>query len=95
MFRERLKGASQKKSSIISKCGNYFGGNKVKEVSSLQNFPDSFFFFFFGLFAISLAAPSAYGGSQARGRIRAVATGLHHSHNNAGSKPQLRATLDP
>ena len=29
------------------------------------------------------AVPVAYGGSQARGRIRAVATGLHHSH--AGS----------
>jgi len=27
----------------------------------------------------------AYGSSQARGRIGAVAAGLHHSHNNAGS----------
>ena len=34
------------------------------------------FFFFFGLFAISWAAPMAYGGSQARGLIGAVATGL-------------------
>ena len=32
-----------------------------------------FFFFFFCLFAISWAAPSAYGGSQARGLIGAVA----------------------
>ena len=32
--------------------------------------------FFFSLFAISWAAPAAYGGSQARGRIGAVATGL-------------------
>ena len=37
------------------------------------------FFFFFCLFAISWAAPAAYGGSQARGLIRAVAAGLHHS----------------
>ena len=34
------------------------------------------FFFFFGLFR---ASPSAYGGSQARSQIRAVAAGLHHS----------------
>ena len=37
-------------------------------------------FYFFGLFAISWAAPVAYGGSQARGRIGAVAVGLHQSH---------------
>ena len=45
--------------------------------------------------------PVAYGGSQARGPITAVATGLHHSHSNVGSKPhlqptpQLTATPDP
>ena len=38
--------------------------------------PDFFFFFFFGLFTISWPTPAAYGGSQARGRIRAIATGL-------------------
>ena len=37
------------------------------------------------LFAISWAAPAAYGDSQARGLIGAVAAGLHHSHSNAGS----------
>ena len=46
------------------------------------------------------ATPVAYGGSQARGTIRAVATGLRHSHSNARSEPhlqptpQLTATLD-
>ena len=35
--------------------------------------------FFFGLFAFSRPAPAACGDSQARGLIRAVATGLHHS----------------
>ena len=56
---------------------------------------------FFGLFAISSAAPMAYGDSQARGRIRAIATGLCQSHSNIGSKPHLQptpeltATLDP
>ena len=33
------------------------------------------------------AIPVAYGGSHARGQIRAAAAGLHHSHSNAGSKP--------
>ena len=47
------------------------------------------------LFAISWAAPAACGGSQARGRIRAVATGLHQSHSNAGSGPHLQPTPQP
>ena len=60
-----------------------------------------FFFFFFCLFVISWAAPLAYGGSQARGRIGALATGLRQSHSHAGSEPclqptpQLTATPDP
>ena len=37
------------------------------------------------------ATPTAYGGSQAKGLIGAVATGLHdsHSHSNVGSEPHL------
>ena len=60
--------------------------------------PLFFFFFFFGLLsffvfvAISWAAPAAYGGSQARGPIGAVATGLRQSHSNAGSEPRLQPT---
>ena len=56
-------------------------------------------FFFFWSF--SRAETAAYGDSQARGRIRAVATGLRQDHSSGGSKPrlrptpQLRATLDP
>ena len=52
-------------------------------------------------FFLVRAAPAAYGGSQARGRIRAAAAGLHHGHSNAGSKlhlgptPQLTTTPDP
>ena len=48
-----------------------------------------FFFFFFLLFR---ATPAAYESSQARGRIRAVAASLHHSHSNRGSKPSLWPT---
>ena len=40
----------------------------------------------------SWAAPAAYGDSQARGRIRAVATGLCHSHSNARAEPHLQPT---
>ena len=55
----------------------------------------SFFLVFFG------AAPTVYGGSQARGGIRAAAASLHSSHSNSGSEPCLRPTaqlmimLDP
>ena len=51
-----------------------------------------FFVFFVVVVAISWAAPAAYGGSQARGRIGAVATGLRQSHSNAGSEPRLQPT---
>ena len=46
-------------------------------------------FFFFYLFVISWAALSAYGGSQARGLIIAVAAGLLQRHSNSGSEPRL------
>ena len=35
--------------------------------------------------ALFRAAPAAYGGSQARGQIGAVAAHLHHSHSSASS----------
>ena len=34
----------------------------------------------------------AYGGSQARGQIGAVAASLHHSHSNMGSEPRMTYT---
>ena len=76
-------------------------GEIIQPLPSLLSFFLSFFFFFFCLFAISWATPTAYGGSQTRGRIRAVATSLHQSHSNSGSElrlqptPQLMATPDP
>jgi len=58
----------------------------------------SFFFFSFILFVclffgLLRAALAAYGGSQARGLIRAVAAGLCQSHYNVGSELRLRPTL--
>ena len=38
------------------------------------------------------ATPMAYGGSQAKGLIRATAAGLQHSHSKDKSKPHLRPT---
>ena len=46
-------------------------------------------FFFFLPFRVT---PSAYGGSQARGQIRAAPAGLHHSHSSTRPEPRLRPT---
>ena len=47
-------------------------------------------FNFFILKNIFRAAPVAYGGSQARGRVGATVAGLGHSHSHARSKPHLQ-----
>ena len=59
------------------------------------------FFCFFGFFfCLFRAIPVAYGSSQVRGQIEAVATSLCHSHSNTGSQlhlqptPQLKEKLD-
>ena len=64
----------------------WISGNKS------NNRKDAGFFCLFCVFAFSRATPEAYEGSQARGRIGTVATGLHHSHSNMGSEPCLQAT---
>ena len=57
--------------------------------------------FFFVFLPFFRAAHAAYGCSQARGLIGAVAASLHHSRSNIGSKlrlrsaPQLAAMPDP
>ena len=51
-----------------------------------------YLFIYFCLFAFSWAAPMAYGGSQARGLIGAVAAYLHQSHSKVGSELRLRPT---
>ena len=58
-------------------------------LTSRLNLMKSPYIFFF---AISWATPAAYGGSQARGLIGAVAASLRQSHSNAGSKPCLQPT---
>ena len=59
------------------------------------------FCFCFAILSFFRADLTAYGGSQARGPIRVLAAGLHHSRSNEGSEPRLRpipqftATPDP
>ena len=55
-------------------------------------FIQHFFLIYFLFFCLFRAVPMAYGGSQTRGLIGAVATGLCHSHSNAGSDPRLQPT---
>ena len=50
------------------------------------------YLFTYCFFAFSRATPAAYGGSQARGLIRAAAASLRQSHSNAGSKLHLQPT---
>ena len=58
-------------------------------------------FILFFVFCLFRATPEAYGDSQARGQIGAIAAGLCHSHRNMGSElclhptPQLMTMLDP
>ena len=58
------------------------------------NFSILFYFIllFFFVFCPFRAVPAAYGGSQARGLIGAVAPGPCQSHSNARSKPYLWPT---
>ena len=79
--------------------GSYSDSLTTAPRQELLTYPFILFKKFF--FAFSRVTPTAYGGSQARGRIRAIAPGLHQSHSNMGSKPslqptpQLMATPDP
>ena len=65
------------------------------DIPPLGDHPPAFYFLLF------MAAPMAYGGSQARCQTGAAAAGLHHSHSNAGSElclrptPQFMAALSP
>ena len=62
---------------------------ETPKLSFLSKNVSALFFFFFGLSVFFRAAPAAHGGSQARGPIGDVASGLHQSHSNLGSKPRL------
>ena len=64
---------------------------KKKKLSGIVVYEALAFRFFCSLFfCLWRAASPAYGGSQARGGIRAVAAS--HSHSHARSKPSLQPT---
>ena len=65
--------------------------NIIKFIGLLKT---SYFYFYFiiTIFLLFRAVPAAYGGSQARGRIGAVAAGLCLNHSNPRSEPRLRPT---
>ena len=59
-------------------------------------YPLAFFFFFSSLFLLFRAAPTAYGGSQARGQIRATAETYTTAHSKAGSLTHwVRPGIEP
>ena len=62
----------------------YFILHPLRSLGACVCLLQAVFFFSFFSFLSFRAAPTAYGVSQARGLIRAVAAGLHHSSGNAG-----------
>ena len=66
--------------------------NGLESVYTIGRSCRVFWLFVFVFCLFFRAALSAYGGSQDRGLIRAVAVGLHHRHSKGSSKPHLRPT---
>ena len=60
----------------------------ISEKKNKKGCLNFFFVFLFVLFFVFFC-PAARGGSQARGQIRAVSSGLCHNHSNARSEPHL------
>ena len=70
--------------SFSSACHRDFP-SREKELIILNMLASGLVFLFCFFFCLFRAVPVAYGSSQARGQIRAVAASLHHSHSNTGS----------
>ena len=81
---------------LLEKTSISFEFNITRMCWSWKMIPIAFFllvlFMFYFYFLLFRATLAVYGGSQARGQIGDVATGLHHSHSNAGSEPGLQPT---
>ena len=64
-------------------------------ISKMVDPKEVFIYLFIYLFIVvcpSRAVPVAYGSSQVRSLIGAVAASLHHSHSNTRSEPHLQST---
>ena len=92
--KERKKKKEKKKKQNKKYTSSIFYNPKAKEKDWFHGHSPLFFFFFF-----LRASPMAYGGSQTRGPIGAVAFGLRHSHAISEPRlqppPQLTAMPDP
>ena len=71
---------------VVIFLGWWWGGCFSSPFKFFIHFHFILLFFFF---LLCRATPVACGNSQARGRIRAAAAVLHHSHGNMGSEPRL------
>ena len=76
------------KKRIVTVSSHHVSDPQIHLMICKKVFLFSFFFFFF--FCYYRTAPVAYGGSQATGRIGAIAASLHHSHSNLASKLRLQ-----
>ena len=74
----------------FNKGANMLGKESQQKLPKENDILSQFFCFCF--FCLFRAAPAAYGDSQDRGQIRAVAACLRQSHSNVGSKPRLQST---
>ena len=81
-------GAVRGDGELLSRTGPFRSReHMLVPTGAFLSFPLLFFFLF-----RATPAPAAYGGSQVRCQIGAIAASLCHSHSNAGSKPHLRPT---
>ena len=76
---------------LSAKSYGFFGLKYMKKVRHHRNMQLKTEYFIY-LFFVFLEPHPQHMGSQARGQIGAVATGLHHSHSNARSKMHLQNT---
>ena len=78
--------------AVVTQVSKWQSVNTVPTPWRRLTFSFSFFLYFilFCLFCFFRPTTAAYGGSQARGLIGAIAPGLHHSHSKARSEPHLR-----
>ena len=63
--------------------------NALKLLENNKSFVSFKFILFIYLFFLFRAALGAYGSSQARGEVEAVAATLRQSHSNTRSEPRL------
>ena len=79
IYFSKCEGPGRSETDCYALLGNTFLSRILHTLKTI------FFFFFFFFFLLFRAAPAAYGHSQARGQIRAIVAGLHHSQSNARS----------